>query len=117
MRIAYLDDDDEYAALLMAMLTRLGHKVSLFHNPAALMTALEMEPPAIDAFITDFHMPASNGGEVVMQVLKIFPALPCVVISTDEAVVKTGVAGAITDQKPYDLQAFENLIARIGLNR
>ena len=64
MRIAYLDDDDEYAALLMTMLTRLGHQVSLFHKPAPFMTALEMEPPAIDAFITDYHMPDGTGGAV-----------------------------------------------------
>ena len=113
MRIAYLDDDDEYAALLMTMLTRLGHQVSLFHKTAPLMTALEMEPPAIDAFITDYHMPDGNGGSVVARILEKFPGLPCAIISTDDLVAKRAIAGAIVCEKPYDLQAFKDLVARI----
>ena len=117
MRIAYLDDDDEYAALLMTMLTRLGHQVSLFHKPAPFMTALEMEPPAIDAFITDYHMPDGNGGAVVARILEKFPGLPCAIISTDDLVAKRAIAGAIVCEKPYELQAFQNLIARLVLNQ
>lgn len=113
MRIAFLDDDDEYAALVMKMLTRLGHQVTLFRKPAALMTALEMEPPFVDAVITDFHMPGGNGDEVIRRVLENFPGLPCAVVSTDDEAVKQSIAGAITCEKPFALQGFADLIARI----
>lgn len=113
MRIACLDDDDEYAALLMAVLTRLGHQVSLFRQPAALMTALEMEVHALDAVITDYHMPNGNGESVVARILEKYPGLPCAVISTDDTITRKSIPGAIICEKPYEIPGFESLLARI----
>ncbi len=117
MRIACLDDDDEYAALMTAMLTRLGHQVSLFREPDALMTALRMEPSAVDAVITDYHMPNGNGDRVVARILVKYPGLPCAVISTDDTVARKSIPGAVICEKPYEITGFEALVARIFPNR
>lgn len=117
MRIACLDDDDDYAALMRGMLTRLGHQVSLFRKPAALMIALEMEAPTIDAIITDYHMPDGNGDWVVARILEKYPGLPCAVISTDDTITRKSIPGAIICEKPHGIAGFEALVARMFPNR
>jgi CheY-like chemotaxis protein len=117
-RIAYLDDDEDYAYLFKYVLERQGHEVLLFLDPKAALDALDGMAGTIDAFISDYHMPGRNGIAVVLEARRRQPGRRYAVISSD--VDGMGAAAVAPDmlvtRKPEALHEFPALLARVLLD-
>jgi two-component system, cell cycle sensor histidine kinase and response regulator CckA len=113
-RVAYVDDDAEYASLLQSALSRQGHRVSVFASARDVLAALEATPDAFDLLVTDYRMPGMNGFELVDVVRKGKPALRCQVISSAPTFLDAGDhahAGRI-HRKPESMEEFAALVKR-----
>ena len=63
MRIAYLEDDPDQAALIKRWLESAGHQCHHFDRGHALQRALAQE--SFDAFVLDWHLPDIDGLQVM----------------------------------------------------
>jgi two-component system nitrogen regulation response regulator GlnG len=114
VRIAYVDDDAEYASLLQSALSRLGHAVRPFASAREALAALDATPDAFDLLVTDYRMPGMNGFELVDAVHARRPGLPCQVISSAPTFLDAGDhahAGGI-HRKPESMEEFAALVKR-----
>ena len=112
-RIAYLEDDPDFALLIRLMGKRLGHIVTTFHCPTEAMAAINLYPQGFDIFMTDYQMPLGDGAEVVQRVKRAHQHLGCAVISNDERIMSRADVRALkiaTAIKPNCLQQFELLL-------
>jgi DNA-binding NtrC family response regulator len=113
-RIAYVDDDAEYASLFQSALSRLGHRVSAFASAREVLAALDATPDAFDLLVTDYRMPGMNGFELEDAVRARHPALRCQVISSAPTFLEAGDhsrAGRI-HRKPESMEEFAALVTR-----
>ena len=112
-RIAYLENDPDFALLIKLMGKRLGHNVTLFHDPVAAEAAIAVYPEGFDTFISDYQMPLGCGIEVTQRVKRAHPRLECAVISNDERLLSRADVRALkiaTAIKPNCLEQFERLL-------
>lgn len=74
-----VDDNEELLEVQSAYLTAHGQEVFLAHNGRAALQILKNEP--VDILVTDIIMPEMEGFETIMEVRKITPDLPIIVVS------------------------------------
>jgi FixJ family two-component response regulator len=93
-----LDDELPLLKVYERLLRKHGHVVLTHDHPALLISRFELgESPAL--LITDFNMPAMDGGEVVRRVREKGFTGPILMIS-DVKQVPEGVTARL--QKPFE---------------
>jgi signal transduction histidine kinase/ActR/RegA family two-component response regulator len=108
-RVLIVDDEADMADMLSIALERLGHQTVAVLNPVAALAAIEEDPGAFDALLTDQLMPFMRGTELIHEAKRVAPNLRAVLctghaesLSEDEALAM----GADTVlPKPVDIQA------------
>jgi DNA-binding response OmpR family regulator len=85
LRIAVLDDNLGIREMLQTGLELKGYTVVAYDNPSKFLATL-MEPPTVptpfDLLIVDLLLGEGiSGVEVILQVWKVFPDLPAILIS------------------------------------
>ena len=95
MRIAYLEDDPDQAALIKRWLESAGHQCHHFDRGHALQRALAQE--SFDAFVLDWHLPDTDGLEVMKEIRARLPQAVVIFVTArdrDDDVAKVLAAGA-----------------------
>jgi PAS domain S-box-containing protein len=81
LRVLVLDDEEALLQVSRRLLTRLGHQVEGFGQPAAALTRFHEDPSAFDLIITDFNMPGQSGLAIAAEMLRLRPGLPILLTS------------------------------------
>jgi two-component system chemotaxis response regulator CheY len=80
--VLYVDDMRELREVARLALTRSGHKVAVAPDGSDAFELIKADPEAFDIVITDHHMAAMNGLELVIRLREIrFPGMIAVVSS------------------------------------
>jgi two-component system, OmpR family, response regulator RegX3 len=95
LRIAYLEDDSDQAALLRRWLEGAGHSCHHFERGAALRRSLARE--SFDLYILDWHLPDADGLEILKEVRARSPRSPVIFVTArgrDDDIGRVLQAGA-----------------------
>lgn len=95
MRIAYLEDDADQAALIRRWLEGAGHVCHHFQRGHDLQRSLARE--SFDLYLLDWHLPDSDGLEVLKEVHARSPGAPVIFVTArdrDDDIVRALRAGA-----------------------
>ena len=105
--IFYVDDYEGMRALIEEIFPDAGFRVTCFENGKAAMSALNADPLACDALVTDYRLQGFSGVELLKQVKTLRSDLPVIVISgyVDEALKSAayGAGAALVVSKNHDL--------------
>ncbi|MEM9270026.1 MAG: response regulator [Pseudomonadota bacterium] len=113
--ILVVDDEQEVARVIQTYLERLGAEVAVSHEAELAIEAVEDDPRAWAAVITDYDMPGMNGGDLTQRVRKAAPELPIFLVTalarrlTDPRVAGDRVQGVFA--KPVDLARLASSVA------
>jgi PAS domain S-box-containing protein len=108
--VLVVDDERIVRSVAKVMLERAGYRPRLAADGEEAMRILRRETGEIDAVLLDLTMPHMGGVEVFVEMKKIRPELPIVLISgyaeedAMEQFGETGLAGFI--QKPFEVESF-----------
>lgn len=80
-RVLYVDDDDVMTLVMERLLVHSGYLATSVRDPERALALIREEPPAFDAVVTDFDMPACNGIDLAREILANRPHLPVIVAS------------------------------------
>jgi DNA-binding response OmpR family regulator len=95
MRIAYLEDDSDQAALVSRWLQGAGHACHHFDRGHALQRSLARE--SFDLYLLDWHLPDIDGMEVLKSIRSFAPGAPVIFTTLrdrDEDIARVIQAGA-----------------------
>lgn len=95
MRIAYLEDDPDQAALIKRWLESAGHQCHHYDRGHALQRALAQE--SFDAFVLDWHLPDTDGLQVMKEIRQHAPQAVVIFVTArdkDDDLAKVLAAGA-----------------------
>ena len=95
MRIAYLEDDPDQAALIKRWLESGGHQCYHFDRGHALQRALALE--SFDVFVLDWHLPDTDGLQVMQEIRGRAPQAVVIFVTArdrDDDLAKVLAAGA-----------------------
>lgn len=82
--ILCIDDDDGMLRYQRALLERRGYKVL---TAASAREALQIATVcAVAAVIVDYHMPEMDGHEVAIEIKRLWPQVPIVMVSSDDEI-------------------------------
>jgi CheY-like chemotaxis protein len=108
-RVMVVDDEVDMVDMLSIGLERLGYETVAVQNPLMALSAIEKDPGAFDALLTDHIMPRMKGIDLIREARRIAPGL--------RTVLCTGNAGNLSEvealamgadavlHKPVDIQA------------
>lgn len=116
--VVIVDDEVDILTLVENLFSEIGYEVHTFLNPLEALTYIKDHHP--DIVISDFKMPQMNGLELMIEINKIRPHLPLLLMSgfvTKEICINSvaqGVAGII--EKPIDDKKMQKM-ASVLVNR
>ncbi len=112
--IIVLDDEEDYAQLLMDLLESEGYRVSMSTNPETVVGMLKDR--RYDLVVADYMMPEMNGAEFLVEVRKIRPGLPVIMISglmnTPDLIKVANIGVTLVLEKPFDQSLFLEYVSR-----
>ena len=116
--ILVVDDEVHVAEVLAKMLERLGAEVAVVDDPDLALEAVEDDPGAWSAMVTDYDMPGMNGGTLSARVRASVPDLPIVMVTAlarrlDDPNVAAGAVDAVFAKPAKIGQLSEKLAALI----
>jgi len=76
-----VDDDNASRQAVSHLLTRLGYRVTVHHDPLAALAAFRATPTEFVLVISDLAMPGMTGIEFARHVRAAAPAMPLLVVS------------------------------------
>jgi two-component system response regulator HydG len=82
-RVFVVDDDELLLRALGRVLTRARYDVRTFRSGPDVLQALARDGASLDLVISDLHMPAMDGFELLGRVRAGWPELPVMVLSGD----------------------------------
>ncbi|MFC5523537.1 response regulator [Polaromonas jejuensis] len=85
--IVYVDDYEAMRELISETLPDAGFRVTCYESGKAALAAIQADPSGCDALITDYRLQGYSGIELLIQIKRICPDLPVIIISgyVDEA--------------------------------
>ena len=115
MKILVIDDSDMMRRFLSEALASAGHDVVVASNGREGVAAFERTH--VDLVITDLYMPDRDGIEVLLDVKRLEPALPIIVMSAGGAYVRSDELAAaqllgatVVLRKPFGLTQLRTAI-------
>ena len=82
--ILCIDDDDGMLCYQKGLFKRRGYKVL---TAASARQGLRIAAVcAVAAVVVDYHMPEMNGHEVAIEIKRLKPQIPIVMVSSDDAI-------------------------------
>lgn len=116
--IVVVDDDPDVGAVMASYLEACGAEVTICEDPRDAAEAIEEDPAAWSALVTDYDMPQMSGGALAARARAAAPALPILVVTalarrlSDPRVTED--AGTHLMPKPVDLEALAQALAVPG---
>jgi CheY-like chemotaxis protein len=84
--ILCIDDDDGMLRYQKALFERRGYKVLTANSARQGLRIAAV--CAITAVVVDYHMPEMNGHEVAIEIKRLNPQIPIVMVSSDDAIAE-----------------------------
>ena len=115
--IAVIDDEETIAAVIRAILSNVGYRVTAFTDGMAALKALRSDPEAFDVVITDYAMPQTTGLEIAKALKESGIIIPMIIITgyvnetIEKAARATGIAELII--KPINAYQLTDAIQRV----
>lgn len=112
--ILLVDDEEELLYTIRRMMARLGYRVEAFSNPALALHAFNSNPKSYDIVVTDMMMPDMSGNELIIELRKIRPDLPAMVVSSyhNESDLPPGFEDVKMIGKPVNLTGLAQALRR-----
>jgi CheY-like chemotaxis protein len=113
-RILLVDDDDLLAELGRATLAALGYLVEVTSQPEAALDRVRTNPEQFRLVLTDQTMPTMSGLELAVELRKIRPDLPIILMTgysvslTPQAIEAVGIRQLL--MKPASLRALADAV-------
>jgi signal transduction histidine kinase/ActR/RegA family two-component response regulator len=82
-KVLIVDDEADMADMLSIGLERLGFQTVAVQNPLLALAAIEEDPSAFDALLTDELMPAMRGTQLIREAKRVAPALRAVLCTAN----------------------------------
>ena len=113
--VFFVDDEPKVCKMVSRTLEQAGLKVSCFTRAAECLKQLHSQ--TCDLLITDVKMPEMDGIELLMEVRRIIPPLPVLIISGygDISMAVTAFKAGASDfvVKPLDRQSFLSAVESV----
>src|SRR6185437_15199970 len=108
-RVLIVDDEVDMADMLSIGLERFGFQTVTVQNPLLALAAIEEDPSAFDALLTDQIMPGMHGTELIRKARQVAPQLHTVLCTAyvehaDQSQRLTEAADAVL-HKPIEIRA------------
>jgi len=100
--VLFVDDEAPLVLLGKERLERLGYKVTTHTNSVEALKAFHACPSRFDLVITDYIMPDMNGADLAIDMLKVRPGIPVIML--------TGYSSTINPEKTTAIGIRELLI-------
>jgi CheY-like chemotaxis protein len=114
-RVLIVDDEADMADMLSIGLERLGFQTVAVQNPLIALAAIEEDPSAFDALLTDQLMPAMRGIELIREAKRVAPALRAVLCTANAEGMSEREALALgADAVIYKPMEIQELVQAIG---
>lgn len=111
LKLLIVDDNADVRETIVQMVEADGHRVESVADGRTALAALSHRKP--DLVLVDFAMPGLNGAEFVAEAQKIYPSLPCLLITgywDSDALAEYGVTCPIL-RKPFTNAALRDAMA------
>jgi CheY-like chemotaxis protein len=114
-RVLIVDDEVDMADMLSIGLERLGFQTVSVQSPLLALAAIQEDPSAFDALLTDQIMPGMHGTDLIREVRRIAPRLRTILCTayvehTAEPERLAQMADAVV-YKPVEIQTVAEAIA------
>jgi PAS domain S-box-containing protein len=115
LRILLVDDEEPVCRVMALQLTRRGHQVTTFTDPAGAWSTFESNPGAFDLVVTDLTMPTMTGLDLASRVRTLSGEMPILMITGNPTALEPEAVTALRIHavlhKPIDSS---ELLAAIG---
>ena len=118
-RILLVDDDDVVRTIVHELLEELGHSVTSVEFGQAAIRIVQTAA-VFDLLVTDFAMPAMNGGDLAQTVRSLRPNLPILFVTghgDEDVLAEWQERDAMTLLKPFTsselAQAVDSAVSRV----
>ena len=116
-RLLLVDDDPDFGDMLMIALERRGFEISPCTDPREALAGMKEHPESWDAVIADQVMPNMTGIDLIRELRKLRPDLPCILCTAyagdqldDERLKEVGVYALL--RKPVDIDELTDHLMR-----
>ncbi len=113
-RLFVVDDDEDLAAFLQELLSAAGHQVTVFHDAASALVAVEERAP--DLVITDMNMAGMDGFELIERVRAFDPRVSVIAITAFGS-IETAVRALKLGAYDFVTKPFEPQTLRVAVDR
>lgn len=113
-RVLVADDETNLCKVLAARLRQDGLQCVVAHDGVQALEIVRSQP--IEVAVIDIRLPRKNGVQVLTEIRRDYPHLPCILITAfddtalHEEAVRQGAKAVL--QKPFDLDTFTDLVWR-----
>jgi DNA-binding NtrC family response regulator len=115
--VLVVDDDDSVRSLIVREVEHLGYTPASAASAEAAL-AISPEPSALALLITDLHLPAMSGVDLIALLRERARNLPAILISGDltpDACARARVLGGVElVEKPFALSELRAILERVG---
>jgi len=113
-RVLIVDDEVDMADMLSIGLERMGFQTVTAHSPLLALAAIEEDPAAFDALLTDQIMPGMHGTDLIREARRLAPRLRTILCTayvehTAESERPAFMADAVL-YKPVEIQTIAEAI-------
>jgi signal transduction histidine kinase/CheY-like chemotaxis protein len=117
LSVLLVEDDDQVATAVAALLHQLGHETRRAANAASAKAAITRRPDAYHVVLTDILMPGgASGVDLLKDIKRHWPHLPVVLMTGYNAHAGESLAAAAPLlKKPYDLAALKTVLERLEI--
>jgi len=116
-RILVVDDEESIIHFTQIMLEQLGYTVTALNSGTDALTLFRADPERFDLVMTDQVMPEMNGTRLAVEILKIRPDMPILLMTGySETIDREGAqALGIREylEKPFTKKAISQIIRRM----
>jgi two-component system cell cycle sensor histidine kinase/response regulator CckA len=114
-RVLIVDDEVDMADMLSIGLERLGFQTVTVQNPLLALAAIEEDPSAFDALLTDQIMPGMHGTELIREARRVAPRLRTVLctayVEHSAGAERLTLGADAVLYKPVEIQAVAEALA------
>jgi DNA-binding NtrC family response regulator len=115
--VLVVDDDDHVRSVVVRVVEHLGYTPAPAASAEAAL-AISHEPSALALLITDLHLPAMSGVDLIALLRERSSDLPAILISGDltpDACERARLLGGVElVAKPFELGELRALVERVG---
>jgi PAS domain S-box-containing protein len=118
-RVLVVEDEALIQMLAREYLEECALKVDVASSAAEALDKLRLIPGGVDAMVVDMGLPDSKGDTFIREVRSIYPSMPIVIASGQDAgeMRKTvkGIASVAVVNKPYTSDELKAAIRKVGV--